>query len=266
MTVSADRRQRPPELEARGVAKSFGSVAALRGVDFTARSGEILGIVGDNGAGKSTLMKVLSGAVTPDAGMVTIDGDVVRHYRPSEAQRLGVQMIYQDLALFNNLDVAANLYFGNELTRGRVFLRKRAMRREAGDLLANLNVNVPDIAADVEWMSGGQRQMIACAKGMAFKSRILILDEPTAALGVREANAFLEAIERFKSTHTMLLVTQRIPDVLAIADRVLVMKDGRSQGELDVDKVTLDDIVELIIKGRNGGDGDGSGVRHRSFG
>jgi ABC-type sugar transport system ATPase subunit len=260
--------RKAPALEVRNVVKAFGSVMALRGASFAARPGEIVGVVGDNGAGKSTLMKVLSGAVIPDEGEILIDGERIRHNGPAEARRLGIQMIYQDLALFNNLDVAANLYFGRELTRGRIFLRKRAMRRNAAAILHDLLVNIPDAGVDVEWMSGGQRQMIACAKGMAFESRLLILDEPTAALGVREANSLLQSIEQFKGSHTILLVTQRIPDVLAIADRVLVMKDGRSQGELNVADVTLDDVVELIIKGR----GDTSArpeddtINYRSFG
>jgi len=259
-----------PALEMRGIEKSFGRIQAIRGVNFKAGANEILGIVGDNGAGKSTLMKVLSGAVIPDAGEIRIDNELVDISGPTSAQNLGIQMIYQDLALFNNLDVTANLYFGHERTRWGLFLRKSEMHEGAAKLLQQLNVNIPDTKLDVEWMSGGQRQMIACAKAMGFASRILVLDEPTAALGVREANALLDAIVKLRDTHTILLVTQRIPDVLSIANKVLVIKDGRDQGVLNVPDVSLDDIVELIIKGRDPSSAsthpDDDGVRHRSFG
>ena len=240
-------------LELRGITKSFGAVCALGGVDLQLRRGELLGLVGDNGAGKSTLTKVLSGAYVPDSGKILMNGADVRIRNPSDAHRLGIEMIYQDLALFDNLDVASNLFVGRERLLWGDFVDKQRMWDEASDLLARLRTNIKSPKLLVARMSGGQRQMIACARSVAFESKILLMDEPTAALGVREANALLEFIVNLKGAHSIILITQRIPDVLAIADRVMVLKGGLSQGVLDVSKVTLDDVVSLIVKGRANG-------------
>lgn len=252
--MTADRIPNADDLvlELKGITKSFGHVRALGGVDLQLRRGELLGLVGDNGAGKSTLTKVLSGAVIPDSGQVVVNGTEVALRNPEDAHRLGIEMIYQDLALFDNLDVAANIFIGREhISRTHVMDRSR-MWREAAEVLARMRINISSPKLLVEQMSGGQRQMIACARAVAFKSRILVMDEPTAALGVREANALLELVQGLKGEHSIVLITQRIPDVLAIADRVMVMKGGLSQGVLDVDQVSLDDVVTLIVKGRGG--------------
>jgi ABC-type sugar transport system ATPase subunit len=240
-------------LELKGITKSFGAVAALRGVDLQLRRGELLGLVGDNGAGKSTLTKILSGAYVADSGQIFVNGDEVKIRNASDARRLGIEMVYQDLALFDNMDVASNLFVGRERLRWGDWVDKERMWKEAAEVLARMRINIKSPKLLVERMSGGQRQMIACARSIAFESKILILDEPTAALGVREANALLEFILGLKGEHSIILITQRIPDVLAIADRVMVMKGGLSQGELDVSKVGLDDIVSLIVKGRANG-------------
>jgi ABC-type sugar transport system ATPase subunit len=242
----------PFALELRGITKAFGAIEALRGVDLQLRRGELLGLVGDNGAGKSTLVKVLSGAVIPDSGEIWVNGATVSIQGPEDAHRLGVEMIYQDLALFNNLDASANVFIGRERRTMRWFMDRSRMEREAADVLQRMNVNIPSTRVVVENMSGGQRQMIACARAVAFDSRILVMDEPTAALGVREANALLDLVKSLKGAHSIILITQRIPDVLALADRVMVLKGGLSQGVLNVDDVTLDDIVTLIVKGRTG--------------
>jgi D-xylose transport system ATP-binding protein len=262
--VMPDIQPAAPILEMSGIEKSFFHVRALAGVHMNLMSNEILGVVGDNGAGKSTLMKVLSGVVIADKGSIRIDGTEVVIRNPDSARRLGIAMVYQDLALFDNLDVASNIFLRREVRKLRVFQAKREMYRRTTELLRQLHVNVPSPKLLVQQMSGGQRQMIACAKAIAFPSRILIMDEPTAALGVSEANALLSTIERLKQSHAVLLVTQRIPDVLAIADRVLVIKNGKDQGILNTKATTLDDVVELIIKGREGVDSGASG--HRSFG
>jgi simple sugar transport system ATP-binding protein len=238
-------------LELRGITKSFDHVRALRGVDLELRRGELLGLVGDNGAGKSTLIKVISGAVIPDTGRIIMNGSDVTIRGPEDAHRLGIEMIYQDLALCDNLDVAANIFIGRERRIGRRFLDERRMWREASEVLARMRIRIDSPRLLVESMSGGQRQMVACARAVAFESPILLLDEPTAALGVSEAGALLELIEGFKGAHSIILITQRIPDVLQIADRVMVLKGGVSQGVLEVGKVTLDDIVTLIVKGRD---------------
>ena len=255
-----------PLLEMINIEKSFFHVRALRGIDMNLRSNEILGVVGDNGAGKSTLMKVMSGVVIPDGGRIRIDGSEVVIKNPESARRLGIAMVYQDLALFDNLDVASNIFLRREICHSSIFLAKREMYRRTDELLRQLHVNIPSPKLLVQQMSGGQRQMIACAKAIAFPSRILIMDEPTAALGVSEASALLNTIERLKESHAVVLVTQRIPDVLAIADRILVVKNGKDQGVLDAKAATLDDIVELIIKGRGATEPDAEARKYKSFG
>jgi ABC-type sugar transport system ATPase subunit len=256
-------------VEMRGISKSFGGVQALSGVDLELRAGEIMGIVGDNGAGKSTLMKVLAGAYLPDEGEIYIDGKRADLKTPQDAFRLGIGMIYQDLALFNNLDVARNIYVGRDLTRGplRLFLDKRRMVENAQRLIRDLRVDIKSPRMNVARMSGGQRQMVACARAIAFESKILIMDEPTAALGVTEANKLLALIRHLKGMGiSILLITQRIPDILAIADRVFVLKGGRRQDILDVGEVTLDDVVTLIVKGRAQGMNGKPEMEFRSFG
>jgi ABC-type sugar transport system ATPase subunit len=256
-------------VEMREISKSFGGVQALSGVDLELRAGEIMGIVGDNGAGKSTLMKILAGAYLPDEGEIYVDGKRADIKTPQDAFRLGIGMIYQDLALFNNLDVARNIYVGRDLTRGplRLFLDKRRMVENAQRLIRDLRVDIKSPRMNVARMSGGQRQMVACARAIAFESKILIMDEPTAALGVTEANKLLALIRHLKGMGiSILLITQRIPDILAIADRVFVLKGGRRQDILDVGEVTLDDVVTLIVKGRAEGMNGKPEMEFRSFG
>jgi simple sugar transport system ATP-binding protein len=249
MQQAASDREDQFILELKGIRKAYGHVQALGGVDLQLRPGELLGLVGDNGAGKSTLTKVLGGAVIPDAGEIILDGAPVPIRTPEDAHRYGIEMIYQDLALFNNLDVAANIFVGRERSK-RFILDRRRMWREAAEILERMHVNIASPKLLVEQMSGGQRQMVACARAAVFESRVLVMDEPTAALGVREANALLDFIVGLKGEQSMILITQRIPDVLAIADRVMILKGGLSQGVLEVAKVDLDDIVTLIVKGR----------------
>jgi ABC-type sugar transport system ATPase subunit len=256
-------------VEMRGISKSFGGVQALRKVDLELRRGEIMGVVGDNGAGKSTLMKVLAGAYLPDEGEIYVDGHRAEIHTPQDAFRLGIGMIYQDLALFNNLDVARNIYVGRDLARGpfHAFLDKRRMYEKAGQQIRELKVDIKSPKMNVARMSGGQRQMVACARAMAFESKILIMDEPTAALGVTEANKLLALIRHLKGMGiSILLITQRIPDILSIADRVFVLKGGRRQDILEVGKVTLDDVVTLIVKGKASAANGVSEMEFRSFG
>jgi ABC-type sugar transport system ATPase subunit len=257
-------------VEMKGICKSFGGVQALKSVDLELRRGEIMGIVGDNGAGKSTLMKVLSGAHLADEGEIFIDGEKAHIRNPQDAFNLGVGMIYQDLALFNNLDVARNIFVGRELVHGpfKLLLDKKGMYSKAEALIRDLRVDIKSSKLNVARMSGGQRQMIACARAIAFESKILIMDEPTAALGVTEANKLLSLIRNLKTMGlSILLITQRIPDILAIADRVFILKGGQRQDILEVSQVTLDDVVTMIVKGkdRNGGN-PAPEVEYKSFG
>ena len=256
-------------VEMKGICKSFGGVQALRSVDLELRRAEIMGIVGDNGAGKSTLMKILSGAYHADEGEIYIDGQKAHIHNPQDAFNLGIGMIYQDLALFNNYDVAKNIFVGRELVRGPrgIFLNKKSMYQKAEDLIRELRVDIKSPRMSVASMSGGQRQMVACARAIAFQSKILIMDEPTAALGVTEASKLLALIKNLKEMGlSILLITQRIPDILAIADRVFVLKGGQRQDILEVSQVTLDDVVTMIVKGKDRNGEQHNGVEYKSFG
>jgi simple sugar transport system ATP-binding protein len=256
-------------VEMKGISKQFGGVHALKGVDLELRRGEILGIVGDNGAGKSTLMKILSGAYLADEGEIYVEGQKAHIRNPQDAFHLGIGMIYQDLALFDNLDVAKNIFVGRERSRGPLglLLDKRDMYRKAEELISDLRVDISSPRLNVARMSGGQRQMVACARAIAFESKILIMDEPTAALGVTEASKLLSLIRNLRDRGlAILLITQRIPDILAIADRVFVLKGGQRQDVLDVSKVTLDDIVTMIVKGKERSETSAPDLEYQSFG
>jgi len=256
-------------VEMKGISKRFGGIHALRGVDLELRRGEIMGIVGDNGAGKSTLMKTLSGAYLADEGEIYVDGQKAHIQNPQDAFNLGIGMIYQDLALFNNLDVARNIFVGRECARDPLglLLDKKSMYRKAETLIRELRVDIQSPRLSVARMSGGQRQMVACARAIAFESKILIMDEPTAALGVTEASKLLGLIRGLRERGlSILLITQRIPDILAIADRVFVLKGGQRQGVLDVSQVTLDDVVTMIVRGKERNGMQAQSVEYRSFG
>jgi ABC-type sugar transport system ATPase subunit len=256
-------------VEMKGVTKTFAGIHALKDVDLELRRGEIMGIVGDNGAGKSTLMKILSGAYVADAGEIWVNGQKAHIRNPQDATNLGIAMIYQDLALFNNFDVAKNIFCGREKTRGPLglFLDKKAMYKQAEDLIRELKVDIKSPRQNVMTMSGGQRQMVACARAIAFKSTVLIMDEPTAALGVTEANKLLGLIRSLADGGiSIMLITQRIPDVLAIADRVFVLKGGVRQGVLTVGQITLDDVVTMIVRGKDNAIAPPVDVHYKSFG
>jgi ABC-type sugar transport system ATPase subunit len=256
-------------VEMKGICKRFGGVQALMYVDLELRRGEIMGMVGDNGAGKSTLMKILSGAYLADEGEIYIDGHKAHIQNPQDAFNLGVGMIYQDLALFNNLDVAKNIFIGRELTRGPfgLLMDKKRMYKRAEEVIRDFRVDIKSPKMNVARMSGGQRQMVACARAIAFQSKVLIMDEPTAALGVTEASKLLGLIKSLKDMGlSILLITQRIPDILAIADRVFVLKGGQRQDILEVSRVCLDDVVEMIVKGKDRLSNQIPEVENKSFG
>jgi len=256
-------------VEMKSICKRFGGVQALRNVDLELRHGEIMGVVGDNGAGKSTLMKILSGAYLADEGDIYIDGQKAHIHNPQDAYNLGISMIYQDLALFDNLDVARNIFIGRELVHGPfgLFMDKKRMYKRTEEVIRDLRVDIKSPKMNVARMSGGQRQMVACARATAFKSKILIMDEPTAALGVTEASKLLGLIRNLKDIGlSILLITQRIPDILAIADRVFVLKGGRRQDILEVSHVCLDDVVTMIVKGKGRNQTITPKVEYQSFG
>jgi ABC-type sugar transport system ATPase subunit len=243
-------------IQLKGVSKSFGPVQALKKVDLELRQGEILGIVGDNGAGKSTLMKLISGVLIPDEGEMFIEDKKVKIENPQDARALGIEMIYQDLALFNNLNVADNVFIGRERTRrllGLPFLYKRRMYRETEELLQRLNITLSSVKAFVENLSGGQRQMVAIARAIAFEAntKILIMDEPHAALGVAEAGTVSEIIGGLRDHGiSMIVISHRIPELLSLVDRVMVLKAGERVAMRDAATTTVEDCVNLIVAGR----------------
>jgi simple sugar transport system ATP-binding protein len=244
---------RSPVLTARNLSKFYGPVTALDNVGIEIYSGEILAIVGDNGAGKSTLVKALSGAITPDAGDISIDGSPVRFDSPQKARQHGIETVYQDLALAPNRDVVQNLYLGREICRGGIlkpfgFLNSREMRRVAEQHLEELEVGLPRISGlPIGQMSGGQRQCVAVARAAFWSSKVMFMDEPTAALGVRESEAVLRLIRRVaKSGTAVALISHAIPHVVALADRIVVLRHGRTVADLR-GAVGVEDVVNLIV-------------------
>jgi D-xylose transport system ATP-binding protein len=233
-------------LSARGVSKQYGPVRALADVDLDVHAGEVVALVGDNGAGKSTVVKVISGAVPADRGVLEFEGVPVRIQRPHDAQALGITTVFQDLALCENLDVVANLYLGTETRRWTV-LGEVAMERSARDLLTSLEVRIPDVRAPVAALSGGQRQSVAIARALLGEPRMVILDEPTAALGVEQTAQVLELIGRLRERGlAVLLISHNLVDVRAVSDRVVVLRLGRNVAEFTTAEATQEQIVAAI--------------------
>jgi fructose transport system ATP-binding protein len=223
-----------PILEGRGLVKRFGQVVALDGADFELYPGEITAIIGDNGAGKSTLIKVLSGAFQPDGGEILLDGENVRFRSPLDARRVGIETVYQDLAVAPALDIAANIFLGRELRRsgpaGRLLraLDKRTMRREAARHFSELKIGIPSIGQAVENLSGGQRQGVAVARAAAWGRLLVIMDEPTAALGVKETRQVVDLILRVRERGLpVILISHDMPHVFELADRIQIMRLGK---------------------------------------
>jgi D-xylose transport system ATP-binding protein len=245
-------------LEVEAASKSFGAVAALSDVSLRLGRGEVLAVVGDNGAGKSTLIKCVSGAHRLDRGHVRVDGELVALRSPVHARQHGIETVYQDLSLFDNLSVVANLFAGRELTaprRTRVlgWLRNRAMTARVAEILAELEVNVPNLHAPVGLLSGGQRQAIAVARAVTFATRLVILDEPTAALGVRETRNVLRLVKRLPERGvSVIIISHNLEQVAEVADRVMVLRRGAKVGEAPPDAEHHDRIVSLIVGAQSG--------------
>jgi fructose transport system ATP-binding protein len=223
-----------PLLEAHGLVKRYGQVVALDGADFELYPGEITAIIGDNGAGKSTLIKALSGAIQPDEGEIRLDGAPATFRRPLDARRAGIETVYQELAVAPALDIAANIFLGRELRRGGPaglllrLLDKRKMRREAARHFSELKIGVPSIGQAVENLSGGQRQGVAVARAAAWGKRVVIMDEPTAALGVKETRQVLDLILRVRERGLpVILISHDMPHVFELADRIQIMRLGK---------------------------------------
>src|SRR4051794_22093092 len=232
--ASGDARDPAPTLRARNVSKRFGGVVALDDVSIDVASGQITGLVGDNGAGKSTLIRIISAVMTPDSGTIELDGKTVQFASPAEARAAGIETVYQDLALAGNMPVWANIYLGRELLRGPRQLKildKRRMERDAAEMLARFSRNLPPIDAPTALLSGGQRQAIAIARAAAWGSKVIIMDEPTAALGPAETRSVEEVIAGLRDRgFAVLIISHNLEQIFRLADQVWVLRRGRMIG------------------------------------
>lgn len=240
-------------LQGRGLSKRYGSVTALDGADFDLRSGEILAVIGDNGAGKSSLIKALSGASIPDEGEVKLDGQTVHFKSPIDARRCGIETVYQDLAVAPAMTIAENLFLGREILRpgflGRFFkmIDKKAMLAESLRRMQDLKVGINSMTQTVETLSGGQRQCVAVSRAAAFAQHVVILDEPTAALGVKEGNMVLELIRRVRDRGLpVILISHNMPHVFEIADRIHIQRLGRRVAVVNPKKINMSDTVAIM--------------------
>jgi D-xylose transport system ATP-binding protein len=239
-----------PLVEMRHINKAFGGVHAVEDVTVDLFPGEVVGLVGHNGAGKSTLIKILSGVYEADSGRIFIDEKEATIRNPRDARAYGIETIYQNLALADNLDVPANIFLGRELMRGRVALDEDGMEAESRKVLNRLRINVPSLRESVLNLSGGQRQAVAIGRAIYFNARILIMDEPTAALGPAEARQVGELIKQLKEQGVgIFLISHDIHDVFDHADRISVLKNGRLVGTVRTSEVTKDDVLTMIIAG-----------------
>ncbi len=246
MTQPRSGRSRDRVLTVHAIGKHFGAVKALTDVDFWVNEGEVVALIGDNGAGKSTLVKLLSGVYTPDSGVIEYDGEPVEIGSPADAQELGIATVFQDLALCDNLDVVANLWLGRELRTGRT-LDEVDMEQQTWTLLRELSAKIPSVRIPVASLSGGQRQTVAIARSLIGDPRIVILDEPTAALGVAQTAEVLNLIERLRERgHGVVLVSHSMADVMAVADRVVVLRLGRNNGVYNIADVTSETLIAAI--------------------
>jgi simple sugar transport system ATP-binding protein len=243
---------KPPLLEARNIQKHFGRVVALRDGNFALRPNEVHAVVGDNGAGKTTLIKIISGVTHADEGELRINGRPVTVTTPREARELGIETVYQDLALADHLDASANLFLGREELLGPPlswfgFLDKKAMRLRTEEAMQRLKIGIQSVDQPVLSLSGGQRQAVAVARAIAWGTRIVIMDEPTAALGVRESSMVLELIKEVRSQGiAVVMVSHNLPEVFAVSDRITVLRLGRTIVTLNTAETTLESVVGMM--------------------
>ncbi len=258
-------RGKTPVLRARGLVKTFGRVVGLDGVDLDLYPGEVLGVIGDNGAGKSTLIKCLTGANIPDAGVILLEGSPVHFKRPQDARDAGIETVYQQLAVAPALDISANLFLGREKRRpgplGSIFrmMDKGGMKQEAGEAISRLGVaTVQNMSQAVETLSGGQRQAVAVARAAAFGSKVVVLDEPTAALGVKEGNMVLRMIEQLRDRGLpVILISHNMPHVFEVADRIHIQRLGARAGVITPKSHNMNDAVSIMTGARTLDEGEG---------
>jgi ABC-type sugar transport system ATPase subunit len=244
-----------PFLEARGLAKRFPGVRALDGVDLAVGRGETVAVIGENGAGKSTLMKILAGVQTPDAGEIRVEGRPVTVDSVRAAQALGIALIHQELNLCDNLDVASNIFLGREPTKKLFglfpgFVDRALMDRQAAAMIDRLGAHLPAINRSVGSFSGGQQQTVAIARALTFNPKLVIMDEPTAALAVREVQSVLDLIRRLRSEGiAVILISHRLNDVLSVTDRIVVLRHGRADADLVTARTNMNEVVSRIVGG-----------------
>jgi D-xylose transport system ATP-binding protein len=257
-----------PLLEVDGVSKRFGPVQALDRVDFTVGEGEVVGLVGDNGAGKSTLVKTIAGIHSPDAGSIRFGGETVTISRPQDATSLGIATVYQDLALCDNLDVVANVFLGQEkVSDGPAQVSRQLdeaqMEHRASELLSGLAVTIPSLRSEVGTLSGGQRQQVAVARSLLGEPRVVLLDEPTAALGVPQTKQVLELIGRLRERGLgVVMISHNLANVFDVADRIVVLRLGRAAGDFEAEQTTEEHVVAAIT-GAGGNGGENAGEEER---
>jgi D-xylose transport system ATP-binding protein len=253
-----------PLLEVDGVSKKFGPVQALDRVDFGIHPGEVVGLVGDNGAGKSTLVKTIAGIHSPDTGEIRFDGERVAISRPNDATALGIATVYQDLALCDNLDVVANIFLGQEeISSGPAQasrqLDEARMEHRAGELLSSLAVTIPSMRTEVGTLSGGQRQQVAVARSLLGEPRVVLLDEPTAALGVPQTRQVLELIRRLRERGLgVVMISHNLVNVFDVADRIVVLRLGKTAGDFQAEQTTEEHVVAAITGAGGNGGGEGA--------
>ena len=245
-----------PLLSVRGLTKTFGGLVAVDNVSFDVARGEVVGLLGDNGAGKSTLIKCISGVHAAEDGEIVFDGERVQFTSPMEARRVGIETIYQDLALANNLDVGANIFLGREVKRRRLggliqTLDDTRMREQSRQTLDSLQIRFPSMTAPIEKLSGGQRQAVAIARAVYWDARLMIMDEPTNNLGVPEQHKVLELIRMLKGRGVpVILITHVMPDALAVTDRIIVMHRGRKVAEKITAGTHAEELVQYMVGAR----------------
>jgi len=245
-----------PAIEARKISKHFGHVVALKDVDLKIMPGEVLGVVGDNGAGKSTLMKTLSGVHPPSEGQIFLSGEAVRFSSPRDARERGIEMVYQDLALAGNLRIDENIFLGREFTRKigpLTLVDHKGNQEQAIKHLDGLRIHVKSVSQRVEELSGGQRQAVAIARATAFDAKVVIMDEPTAALAVREVAKVLDMIKDLRDQGIgVILISHRLDDVFTVCDRVMALFHGRNFAEGKLDEIERNDVIGWIMGNKSG--------------
>jgi fructose transport system ATP-binding protein len=262
-TAAATATMPVPFLVGRGLTKRFGHVTALDGADFDLAAGEVLGLIGDNGAGKSTLIKMLAGALAPDAGTISLDGREIHLRTPADARNAGIETVYQDLAVAPALDVVTNMFLGREVRRPGLrgsllrMIDHQAMREETSRQLDDLGISLYSVTQTVETLSGGQRQALAVARAAAWGQRVIIMDEPTAALGVRQSRQVLDLVRRIRDRGlSVVLISHNMPDVFDVADRIAIMRLGRRVAVLRTRETTMTEVVSIMVGATSGDVGE----------